>query len=193
MARTYCLILLACLGACTSTYSAGSPWTNATFTGTMPTMAVEPEEGRAPDETTLPIGVGLTTGPSAFLVGATLDFALDKNLTFGPSLQYAFDDDVTLGSLTGQIKYFLQLGDESSKKDQTILPYVTGGVGIASIDKEGRSGDFGAVLNIGAGARLLTGDHYRLGSEARWNLLTDELGGEWAYISWEVIQVVFSF
>lgn len=192
MARTSSVLLLACLGACSSTYS-GSPWTNATFTGTMPTMAVEPEEGRAPDETTLPISAGLTAGPSAFLVGATLDFALDKNLTFGPSLQYAFDDDVTLGSLTGQIKYFPEFGEEKSKKDRPFLPYITGGVGFATLDKEGRSGDSGAVLNIGAGARLLTGEHYRLGSEARWNLLTDELGGERSYVSWEVLQVVISF
>ncbi len=192
MARNSCILLLACLGAC-STYSSGSAWRNATFSGTLPTMAVEPEEGRAPEETTLPISAGLTAGPSSFLLGASLDFALDKNLTFGPSLQYGFGDDVTLGSLTGQIKYFPEFGAEKSKKDQTFLPYITGGVGIATLDKEGRSGDSGAVLNIGAGARLLTGDHYRLGSEARWNLLTDELGGERSYISWEVLQVIISF
>jgi hypothetical protein len=187
------MFLFACLGACTSTMNApGAAWTGATFTGSMPSAVAATEKDRAPEETTLPVSAGITTGPSTFLIGATLDFVLDKNLTFGPSLLYGFDDNVNLATLTGQVKYFLAVGEDKKERPK-FQPYITGGVGVASMDKEGHEDGTGATLNIGAGARLLTGEHYRLGSEVRWNILPGEVGDERSFLSWEILQVVISF
>jgi len=169
------------------------PWAAPSYMGSLPTAPDEAtataEEPGAPNDTTLPVGIGFTTGPSALMVGGTLDFPIDKKITFGPSLQYAFDDDVTVASVSGQLKYFMPvMGDNS-----TFLPYFTGGIGVTSLDKEGRSGDSGAAINIGAGVRYLTGEHYRLGTEARLYLLPDELGGEHAFFAVELLQIVISF
>lgn len=181
-------LLFACLGACTSTtLPPGAALARPTLTGSLPAASND----EAPDDTSLPLGVGLTTGPSTILIGATLDFPVDKKITFGPSLHYGIDDNVDLMALTGQFKYFLPVvGDKDSF---SVLPYITAGIGVASIDKEGRAGDSGLVIDAGAGVRYLTGDHYRIGSEARLNYLPDDLGGENLYVSLEILQIVISF
>ena len=74
-----------------------------------------------------------------------------------------------------------------------LLPYLTLGAGIADIDKAGRSGEAGFVVNGGAGVRFLTGEHFRLGSEARVNMLPDPLDGEHVYLSFQLLQVVIPF
>ena len=187
------LLLLACLCAC-HTSSVGKPGLAPTYSGTLPAFSAAsesaaPDKGGAPDDTSLPIGVGFTTGPSALLLGASLDFPVDSMITFGPSLQFGTDDDLSLLAITGQLKYFLPMSEDKGK----LLPYLTAGFGFASLDKENKSGDSGALINVGAGLRLLTGDHYRMGSEARLNFLPDELGGEDAYLSFELLQVVVTF
>lgn len=183
-------LLFACLGACTSTpLPPGAALTRPTLTGSLPPAGNGDE--MAPDDTSLPLGIGLTTGPSTILIGATLDFPVDKKITFGPSLHYGIDDNVDLMALTAQFKYFLSVvGDKDSF---SVLPYITAGIGAASIDKEGRSGDSGLVIDAGAGVRYLTGDHYRIGSEARLNYLPDDLGGENLYVSLEILQIVVTF
>jgi hypothetical protein len=191
MEKTHLLFLCLGLGACSTVSVPSTPWANATFTGTLPQPAEPAEEG-APETTTLPVGVGLTTGPGSMLLGAALDFPIDKMITFGPAIQVGMDDSANLTFVTGQLKYYLSIGDDGKKKP-TLLPYLTAGVGVASVDKDGRSGDSGAVINIGAGLRMLTGDNYRIGSEARLNYLPDELGGEDVIMSFELLQVVISF
>lgn len=191
MHKTYCLLVLAFLGACASTAAAPKSKRNGpTFTGMLPSTPIDPEKDGVPTETTLPVGVGLTTGPSSLLLGATLDFAIDKKLTFGPSLQVGIDSNVRLTTLTGQFKYFLPINEGDSF---TFLPYLTGGVGAASIDKDGSSSDSGALFNIGAGLRYLTGDHYRVGSEARLNILPDKLAGESTFLSFSLLEIVINF
>jgi opacity protein-like surface antigen len=146
-------------------------------------------EAGAPKDTTLPVGVGVIFSPSAVLLGAGLDFNIDKQITFGPSLQYGFDDDTNLVSATGQLKYYIALDERQPR----FLPYLTAGVGVANFDKDGSSSDSGILVNIGGGARLLTGEHYRIGSELRWNFLPDDLAGEDSYFSLEIVQVVIAF
>lgn len=199
MAKTLPLVFLAGLGACTST-AAGPDWvaSKPVLTGSFPAAAPAPaadgggaafEDAGAPNHTTLPVGIGMTFGPSAPMLAAALDFPLDKQITFGPSVQYAFEDDLTLMTATAQIKYYLGTDDKKAK----FLPYATFGAGLASIDKDGRSSDSGFLINAGAGVRLLTGDHYRVGSELRFNWLPDDVGGEDNYFSLELVQVVISF
>jgi hypothetical protein len=188
MATTLRLALLAGLGACTSTaVRHGSYDDTPGITGTLPMLVaatdtgsasaadVAAEDAGAPRHTTLPIGIGMTFSPTSVLLGAGLDFNLDKQISFGPSLQYGLDDDTSLLSATGQLKYYLPSGEKEPK----LLPYLTMGVGVA--------------INIGAGARLLTGEQYRIGSELRWNYLPDDLAGEDSYFSLELVQVVISF
>ena len=191
MARPLQLLLL-CLGACASTavqpnHASMAPILSSPHS---PQSAPTVESG-APDNVTLPFGFGFTAGPSSTMVGATLDFPIDRNITFGPLLQYGFDDKVSLISLSGQLKYFVPIGGDSGKP--AIMPYLTIGAGLASIDKRGRSGDSGAEINGGVGVRYLTGDHYRVGSEARYHYLPEDVAGESGFWTFELLQIVFSF
>ncbi len=190
------LVSLFLFGACATTSTRpDAAWSRPSFSGNLLSAAsadAAADKGGAPDETTLPIGVGLTAGPSTFLVGGTLDFAIDKNLTFGPSLQYGIDDNVNLIAVSGQLKYFLP-SDEAESGSFSLLPYITGGVGLATIDKEGRSSDSGMALNVGAGVRYFTGEHYRIGSEGRLYLMPDKVADERAFLSFELLQIVISF
>jgi hypothetical protein len=193
MNKTFAL-LLSCLGGCASTSVHPPAGTAPTFTGSLPTSPDDQDKNAAaaPEKTTLPVGVGLTTGPKSFLIGATLDFPIDKQITIGPSLEHGFADHMSLTSLTGQLKYFLPASGDGSD-GMTLLPYLTVGVGMANIDKEGQSGDSGLLINGGAGVRFLTGEHYRIGSEARVNFLPSKLDGERGYLSFELLQIVISF
>jgi hypothetical protein len=185
-------LLLSCLGACASTSVQPPAGTKPSFTGTLPTQPGDQNKNaEAPDTTTLPAGVGLTVGPKSFLIGATLDFPIDRQITIGPSLEHGFDSNMSLTSLTGQLKYFLPASGDGS--GMSLLPYLTVGVGMASIDKEGQSGDSGLLINGGAGVRFLTGDHYRIGSEARLNVLPSKLDGEHGYLSFELLQIIITF
>lgn len=196
MVRFSPCVLLACLGACSST-APRSEWvvSKPALTTSLPPAAapaadsVAFEDDLAPKDTTLPVGIGLTFGPSAPMLAAALDFPLDKQITFGPSLQYAFENDLTLLSVTGQLKYYFKMDDDRPK----LQPYGVFGAGLASVDKDGISGDEGLLINVGAGLRLLTGDHYSLGSELRFNWLPDDLGNEESFFSWELVHVVISF
>jgi len=49
------------------------------------------------------------------------------------------------------------------------------------------------MINGGAGLRFLTGERYRIGSEARLNLMPDKVSGERTFLSFELLQVVISF
>ena len=196
MAKIHLAFLCLGLTACaTSTPSTRSDWSRPTFSGTLP-LAAEPEgstfdQDGAPETTTLPVGVGITTGPGSLMLGAALDFPIDKMITVGPSIQAGFDNNVNIIFMTAQLKYYLPVNKDSKK--ESLLPYLTAGAGLASVDKDNRSGDEGAVVNIGAGLRILTGEHYRIGSEARLNWLADEIGGEDFIMSFELLQVVISF
>jgi hypothetical protein len=148
------------------------------------------EKGNAPNDTMLAAGFGLTTSPSSFMLASTLDFPLDSNVTAGPSVQYGLDDKVNILTITGQLKYFLPLTELWSL---SIRPYVTGGIGMTTIDKENRDSDSGLLVNIGAGVRYLTGEHYRIGSEARFNIMPDDVAGEPTFMTFELLQITFEF
>ena len=195
MRTTYSVLLLTCLCACATNGARRGPARPA-FTGFLPAppAELEPdrvfEKGNAPSDTMLAAGFGFTTSPSSFMLASTLDFPLDTNVTAGPSLQYGADDEVTVMSITGQLKYFLPLTELWTL---SIRPYVTGGIGIATIDKENRGSDSGMLVNIGAGMRYLTGENYRIGSEVRLNIMPDDVAGEPTYMSFDLLQITFEF
>jgi hypothetical protein len=204
MAKLVTPLLLLALGACATTHARPALLDKGpTWTGTLPTVsevATDPSgaadaaagKGDAAASTNMPAGVGFTAGPASFLVAAGLDFPLDTKLTLGPSIEHSWDTNTKITSATAQLKLFLPVSDEGSSPF-TILPYLTLGAGIADIDKAGRSGDTGFIINGGAGVRFLTGDHFRIGSEARVNILPDALDGEHAYMSFQLLQVVIPF
>ena len=195
MRTTYSVLLLTCLCAC-ATHGARPGSARPAITGFLPAAPAEvdagsaSEKGNAPNDTMLAAGFGLTTSPSSFMLASTLDFPLDSNVTAGPSLQYGLDDSVSLVTITGQLKYFLPLTELWSL---SIRPYVTGGIGVTTIDKENRGSDSGLLVNIGAGMRYLTGEHYRIGSEVRLNIMPDDVAGEPTFMSFELLQITFEF
>ena len=191
MRTTYC-VLLTFLCACASNGGRSASALRPALTGFLPATSPEvaPEKGNAPTDTMLAAGFGLTTSPSAFMLASTLDFPLDTNVTAGPSLQYAADDDVSLLAITGQIKYFLP---PTELWTLSVRPYITGGIGLSTIDKENRGSDSGMLVNVGAGVRYLTGEHYRLGSEVRLNIMPDDVADEPTFMSFELLQMTFEF
>jgi hypothetical protein len=146
-----------------------------------------PTSSAAPDTTTLPIGVGLTASPGSFLIGGALDFALDEKLTAGPAVQLGLGDKTDLFAAFGQVKYWL-LDDP-----QTVNPFLQAGLGVAYLDREGRGNDWSPLINMGGGVRLLTGEHYRIGSTALVNFTTSDPADTSVYLSWEIVQIVLDF
>jgi|RhiMethySRZTD1v2_1073278.scaffolds.fasta_scaffold00094_66 hypothetical protein len=195
MRTTYSVLLSTCLCAC-ATHGVRPGPVRPSLTGFLPAAPAEadsvnaPEKGNAPNDTMLAAGFGLTTSPSSFMLASTLDFPLDSNVTAGPSVQYGLDDSVHIVTITGQLKYFLPLTELWSL---SIRPYVTGGIGVTTIDKENRDSDSGLLVNIGAGVRYLTGENYRIGSEARLNIMPDDVAGEPTFMSFELLQITFEF
>lgn len=197
---TVALIFVPCLAGC-ATAPAGAhraaedtPVLTAPFLA--PEIAASPggQDETASGATRMPIGVGFTAGPTTVMIGAALDFPMDDNLTIGPALQFGYDSDQQIFAPVAQVKYQLPgtMRDEESGVDR-LRPYVTMGVGLAYIDKSGRSGDAGLLLNGGAGIRYRTGQDYRLGSELLLNWLPGEVADEKFYLSWELLQVVLDF
>jgi hypothetical protein len=144
--------------------------------------------------TTLPVGIGFTSGPSSFLMGAALDLPLDQDLTIGPALQYGISDSRDILNAFGQVKYWLpglDLGDDGGRPE--LAPYIQGGAGVVFLDPENSSSDTELLLNVGAGVRYLTGEKYRIGSTALFNFVPGEVVDEKFFFSWQVIEVVFDF
>lgn len=135
----------------------------------------------------LPVGIGLTSSPSTTLLSAAYDIPADENLTLGPALLYGFDSDETVFALNAQGKYFLNTIGES------LLPYLTAGVGLGHIDRQGRSGETGLLLSAGAGVRFKTGEHYLIGSELQFHYAPSDLSGDSSFISWQVLQFILTF
>lgn len=156
----------------------------------VPAAPVPAAPANAPEQTTLPIGVGLTADPGSFLISGALDFHLDRNLSAGPAVHIGTGDKTGLFSVFGQLKYWL-LDDEGGRR--MFSPFVQGGVGATYLDRDGRGSDWSSLVNVGGGVRVLTGDHYRVGSTALLNFLPSDPTGTSFYFSWEVIQVVFDF
>lgn len=204
MSKLVSSLLLLTLGACASTSAKPARFDKSpSLSGTLPTLYtpdvtpdaaadVAAEKGDAPTSTTLPVGVGFTTSPASFLIAAGLDFPLDTKLTLGPSIEHSWDTNTKITSATAQLKLFLPTTGEGTSPFQ-LLPYLCFGAGFADVDKAGREGEAGFVVTGGAGVRFLTGEHYRIGSEARINLLPDKLDGESAYLSYQLLQVVIPF
>ena len=167
MSRFALTLLALSLGACASTTTRPAKIdTGPMLSGTLPTVRetevsadgaadAASEKGGAPTSLTLPAGVGFTTSPASFLLAGALDFPLDTKLTLGPSIEHSWDTNTKITSATAQLKLFLPVS-EAGTAPFTILPYLTLGAGIADIDKAGRSGEAGFVVNGGAGVRFLT-------------------------------------
>lgn len=185
------LFLLAGLSACATTQPLAE---RMTLTGLTPRAADRELSQDAPADAieaqTLPLGIGFTAGPTTTMLAAGLDIPVEGRVTAGPSLQFGFDDDWSIVTLTGQVKYFLPMSGESRP---TVMPYVCAGVGLAHLDRDRGGDDLGLALSGGAGLRYLTGEQYRLGSEARLYLLPDDLAGEHSFWTFELLQFVVTF
>jgi hypothetical protein len=188
------LLLAVCsvipLASC-ATGTAHRPSLTPSQPAVLPSATVE--DGEEGSSSQLALGVGFTADPQATVIGATYEVPIDANLTVGPAIQFGFDEDVTIFAPYLKVKYELPGAMRNDDDVPTLLPFLVGGVGAVYIDKDGRSGDTGFLLNGGAGLRFLTGDKYRLGTEALVNWMPNRVAGERAYFSWEVLQIVFDF
>ena len=143
--------------------------------------------------TRMPIGFGMVFSPEMALLGGALDFEVDADLTAGPAVQVGIGSDDSLIAPFFQAKYRLPIEADADSALSKLTPFVQAGAGFAYLDKDGRSSDFGVLLNAGAGVRFNTGKSTRLGSTALFNFLPGEVAGDHFYMTWEIVQVAFDF
>lgn len=108
-------------------------------------------------------GVGLTIGPTLFLVSPELQHRTSPQLSYGPLVQLGVGDSSQV-LLTGGILGKMRVGHHSH-----LHPFIEGGLGIAfgsSISKN----NFGAHILFGMGADYDLGDGLSLGTVIRANL-----------------------
>lgn len=199
----FVLPLLPLLAACATgpgRPSSGAPAARPTMTVPLiPAATSETSLSRQDDgvdvPTVLPVGLGITAGPSTVLVGAALDFPMDDNLTFGPAVQYGTDDDVDIFTAFAQAKYWLPgaLPQDDGDGRMILRPYIQVGAGFGYLNPKNRSSDQGLILNGGAGFRLLTGKSYRVGTEALVHWAPSKIADEDLWLSWEIVQINFEF
>jgi hypothetical protein len=194
MERTRILLMFAVLPAACSCPDRLSPL--SPYSGDAAAVAADARQEPAPQvqktAVTVPVGIGFTDSPDTLLLAGAVDFPAGENWTLGPAVQLGVDDDLTLFAPTIQAKWFFPLKDSELKR---LLPFATGGVGIAYLDDDRGGGrdDTGLLLAVGGGLRYRLADHLSLGTQMQLNFMPGEVLDERFYFSWEVVQVVFGF
>ncbi len=143
-----------------------------------------------PLDSQLPAGTGFSSSAGATLMGGSADLRIDNRFTFGPALQIGIADDKLLVAPFGQARYWFNDQDDEPTVFQ---PFAQVGAGAVYLDNQASSSDWGFLMNVGGGVRMLTGDNYQLGTAALLNFMPGDVAGESFYVSWEVIQFVFDF
>jgi len=101
-------------------------------------------------------GGALLGSPNGFAAGGALNFAINRNVSFEPSLALGRSGNEGLFTADGVFHYDFHLDDEA------IIPYLLGGVGLA----QWGSATHGSAI-IGVGARIPLGHGTWLVPEVR--------------------------
>ncbi len=141
-------------------------------------------------------GLGFTADPDAFLLEFEGDYRLGQGLSVGALLQLGLDDDFTLVSPAGYLRYSFDLSHLGSELGR-VTPYVQAGLGLTHIEIDGPvvgdDDDTGFLMNFGFGVEAPLTDSVSLGSKMLFNFLPDEVFGESFYFSWQVAGIRVRF
>ncbi len=141
-------------------------------------------------------GLGFTDDPDAFLLEFEGNYRLGDGLSVGTLLQLGLDDDFTLVSPLGYVRYTFDLSHATAPDLRRLKPYVQGGMGFTYIDIDvprRDDDDIGFLMSFGFGADYPITDSVSLGSRMLFNFLPDDVVDENFYFSWQVAGIRFRF
>ena len=148
------------------------------------------EEGRF----SIAMGMGFTAAPDSpetFLLDFEGDYRLAQGFSLGGQIQIGLEDDYTLVSPAGYLRYTFDL--------DAVRPYAMAGFGFTYVDLDLPAGspidddDVGFMLNFGIGTDVVLTDRISLTSKMLFNFMPDDIFGEDFYYSWEILGVRFRF
>lgn len=139
-------------------------------------------------------GVGFTADPVAFLMVFEGGYELVEELSVGPHIQLALDDDGLLLAPTLHVeKSFTLPEDLVGPRFDQLRPNVQGGLGLVYIDPDTVDGEVGFLLNFGFGADYWVTQNVGVSSNMLFNIIPDDVFTENFFWSWEVLGVRFRF
>ena len=141
-------------------------------------------------------GGGFTADPDGGLVAADIEYAITDDFGFGPSLQLAFDDDLTIVAPTVNLRYRVDLSDVNNEFVRRLEPFGQLGAGFAYIEKDHRPGDdddIGFLMNGGLGAEYWVTDALAVGNTILFNGMPDDVEGENFFFSWQLVTLRYRF
>jgi hypothetical protein len=150
-----------------------------------------PDQRQAGDMTGL-AGIGFTDGPDSFLVGFELDFWQSDRLAIGPMLQLGLDDNVEMFAPSLHAKYRFPLGSDTKR----LSAFAQGGIGILALERDqlpGDDDDVGLMLQMGGGIEFQLESNAFLASTILIDLMPDDVLGENAIFTWQLVQVGWKF
>ena len=145
-------------------------------------------------------GLGFTAGPDAFLMAYEAGYRMTDHISVGAALQLGLDDDFTVVSPTGFVRYSFDLNSMGAAQTfDRLTPFVQGGLGLTYIKVDLPSGvpvdddDIGFLMNFGFGAEYSLSESMSLGSRMMFNVLPTDVFGDNFYYSWEVATLRYRF
>lgn len=169
-------------------------WAESGSHALVPPVAFASQESpRSNRDSRVLFGVGLTEGPDTLLLGGELDFPVNDRFVIGPMIQLGVDDHSTLlaASLHGKCLFPL----EHAQGSPAWTPFVQGGLGLAylSKDRPGDDTDLGLLVQAGGGIEVRFENQLGIASSFLVDFLPSEVLGERVYVSWQIVQLGFSF
>jgi hypothetical protein len=168
----------------------GVVWAQASSGGR--TLSMEEE-----DPLSVAMGMGFTASPEAFLLGFEVDYRLAEGFSVGGTLQLGIEDDFTIVSPTGHLRYTFDLSGGGSDISR-VRPFIQTGLGLTVIHINDTppgvdDDDTGFMMNFGFGTELVLTDAVSVGSKMLFNFMPDDVFNESFYYSWEIATIRVRF
>jgi hypothetical protein len=141
-------------------------------------------------------GVGFSADPDALALGLAVPIEISSAVAFTPHLLVAFDDDDTIVAPTANLEVYFRLSDRRNDFTYRLRPFLQAGLGFAYIDRDStgdNDDEVGLLVVPGLGLEYEISDNLRIGTNARFNVLPREAGGEHFFFSWELLTVRVAF
>jgi hypothetical protein len=152
-----------------------------------------PSDARANQGWFIEPGLGLTAGPSTFLMAVTAGKFIEHNFALGPMVQLGVSGDDVFFAPTVNARGVFDLEGQGLER---VKPYVEGGLGLAYVEKDHHSGDddeWGFLVNMGTGVDIELERNITLGTGFIFNFMPSEVEGEHFIFSWKILQLCLYF
>jgi opacity protein-like surface antigen len=139
---------------------------------------------------------GFTADPEAFAMGLGFPIEITNGVAFTPHLLMAFEDDDTIVAPTVNIEVYFRLSDRRDDFSYRLRPFLQAGIGFAYIDRDAagdNDDEVGFLVTPGLGLEYEISDNLFIGTNARFNILPKEAGGEHFFFSWEFFSLRIAF